>query len=364
VTNQTENQKIKEKDQSSINNHDSFNSFVSEGLRIGSHIVGSKGSGKTRLLFCIAQELIKQPNVRTIIFDGSETWIYAFNRIPVFTIGEHDILETSRGNIQDFEKYSLKTANLVKICLETHKDVLFRLKTRKPSKRGFFIRTVINFLDSQQRAEKTTNPEHENTKAIAYFIEEAQNAFSSRSTSSTETEEFLTVFNEARNNREGFFTSSQRLTDFSKTIRSKQIQCLGRLSNEDISPNLRRLEKAQNIDFSKMKPRNWFYEGSIFVSPEFKQNGKPFQVNREIKKLWLNSLPKKKTLAEKIKPWLTVQKETNPFLKKQVISQTSSQLNEMEKEDIEDEKEDSQGDGLFMGDPFFPEEFDDEEEEF
>ena len=136
------------------------------------------------------------------------------------------------------EKYSLENRNLVLLALQTHKDLLFRLKTRKPSKRGFFIRTVINYLDQIQRTEKTNSANHENSKAIAYFIEEAQNAFSSRSTSSNETEEFLTVFNEARNNREGFFTSSQRLTDFSKTIRSKQIQCIGKLSNEDITPNL------------------------------------------------------------------------------------------------------------------------------
>jgi len=350
-----ENQKTQEKEQSTIKDHDSFNNFVSEGLRIGSHIVANKSHGKTRLMFSIAEQLMKEPNVRNIIFDGSETRLYSFSRIPVFTIGEHDILETSRGNIQDLERYSLKNANLVKLALETHKDLLFRLKTRKPSKRGFFIRTVVNHLDQLQRDEKARDPNHENSKALAFYIEEAQNAFSSRSTSSNETEEFLTVFNEGRNQRIGFFTSSQRLTDFSKTIRSKQIQCLGKLSNEDISPNLRRIEKTQNIDFSKMKPRTWFYEGAIFVSPEFKQQGKPYQVNQEIKQLWLNSLPKKKTLAEKIHEWLTVKKETNPFLKKKCIQ--SQTLDEMEKEDEEDEKEDSQGDGLFMGDDLFPEEF-------
>ena len=196
--------------QVNIEDHSSFNAFVSEGLRIGSHIVASKSHGKTRLMFSIAEQLMREPNVRNIIFDGSETWIYSFSRIPVFNISEKDILETARSKTDSIEKYSLQNSNLVKICLDTHKDVLFRLKSRKPSKNRFFIRTVINFLDSQQRAEKMTLATHENTKAIAYYIEEAQNAFSSRSTSSTETEEFLTVFNEGRNNREGFFTSSFR----------------------------------------------------------------------------------------------------------------------------------------------------------
>ena len=63
---------------------------------------------------------------------------------------------------------------------------------------------------------------------------------------------FLTVFNEARNNRESFFSCSQRLTDMSKTVRAKQIQVLGRLNAEDITPNLRRLEKQYKISFAEM----------------------------------------------------------------------------------------------------------------
>jgi hypothetical protein len=352
-----ENQKSQEteqKKQSSIEDHSTFETFVSEGLRIGSHIVANKSHGKTRLLFSIASQLMPMPNVRVIAFDGSETWLYAFSKIAVFNISEKDIIETSRHSTDTIEKYSLQNWNLVKLALQTHKDILFRLKTRKPSKRGFFIRTVINYLDGLQRQEKTQNPEHENTKAIAYFIEEAQNAFSSRSTSSNETEEFLTVFNEARNNKEGFFTSSQRLTDFSKTIRSKQIQCIGKLSNEDISPNLRRLEKLHGLDFANMKPRTWFYEGSTFVSPEFKQSGKPYIVNQEIKKAWLDSLPKPKTLREKLHEWLT----SKPIKFEKVNLANSETTNSNNSEESEEETEDSQGDGLMSeGDLFFPEEF-------
>ncbi len=332
--------------QSNIQDHGKFDSFVSEGLRIGSHVVASKSHGKTRLLFSIAEHLQKQENVRVIAFDGSETWLYSASKIPVFNIGEHDILETSRRKADTIERYSLENWNLVQIALSIHKDILFRLKTRKPSKRGFFCRTVINFLDMQQRAEKARSATHENTKAIAYFLEEAQNCFSSRSTSSAETEEFLTVFNEARNNREGFFTSSQRLTDFSKTIRSKQIACIGKLSPEDITPALRRIEKQNGLDFANMKPRTWFYESATFVSPEFKQNGKPYIINQEIKKLWLDSLPKPKTLTEKINAWINSARKP-----------TNQTLAQMEKEDIEDMREDSEGDGLMNDDSMFPEEF-------
>ena len=351
-----------EKDQCDIKDHGktAFQEFVFQGLKSGgSHVVASKSHGKTRLLFSMAKELRPLENVRVLAFDGSETWIYAFDKIPVFTISEKDILETSRGNIQQFEKYTLQNSNLVKICLETHKDILFRLKTRNPSKRGFFCRTIINFMDLQQRAEKATREDHENTKAIAYFLEEAQNSFNNRSTSSHECETFLTVFNEARNNKESFFTSSQRLNDFSKTIRSKQLLTIGKLSSEDISPSLRKIEKSHGLDFANMKDRTWFFEGQTFVSPEFKQsNGKPYQVNQEIKQLWLSSLPKPKTLSEKISEWFNQTRiKAQAQRDQRRINQESQTLNAMEKEDIEDSKENSQGDGLFLGDEFFPEEF-------
>ncbi len=337
--------------QSNIEDHGTFETFVSEGLRIGSHIVANKSHGKTRLMFSIASQLMPQPNVRVIGFDGSETWLYAFSKIPVFNVSEHDIIATSRRKADTIEKYSLENEHLVKLALQTHKDILFRLKTRKPSKRGFFIRTVINYLDALQRDEKIRDPNHENSKALAYFIEEAQNAFSSRNSASSENETFLTVFNEGRNNREGFFTSSQRLTDFSKTIRSKQIQCIGKLSNEDITPNLRRLEKQYGLNFAEMQARNWFYEGSLFVSPEFKQNGKPYIINAEIKQAWLNTLPKQKTLAQKLAQWLK-NRVVDPRDGKNLSSA------EDDREDLADSREDSQGDGLMLfDDPLFPEEF-------
>ena len=146
-------------EQTNIRDREVFDNFVSESLRIGSHVVGSKGSGKTRLLFCVAEQLMKQTHVRNIIFDGSETGLYAFSKIPVFNISEPDIIATNRKTTESIEKYTLLNWNFVRLALETHKDILFRLKTRKPSKRGFFVRTVINHLDQTQRQEKANNPD-------------------------------------------------------------------------------------------------------------------------------------------------------------------------------------------------------------
>ena len=328
------------KKQVNISNHDNFNNFVSEGLRIGCHAVASKSHGKTRLFFSACEQLQKLENVRVQVFDGSESWIYSASRIPVFNIGEHDILATNRRTVDTIEKYSLENWNLVKLALDNYKDILWRLKTRSPSKRGFFIRTIVNYLDLLQREEKANSPTHENSKAISFFIEEAQNAFSSRNSASSENETFLTVFNEARNNREGFFTSSQRLTDFSKTIRSKQAQCIGKLSSEDITPTLRRLEKLHGLDFANMKPRNWFYEGETFVSPEFKQSGKPFIVNEAIKKKWMDSLPMKETLAQKISKWFKPkQKQEQPIAQQQTANSEETNIDQSV---YSDDKEDTQ----------------------
>ena len=253
----------------------------------GVHFVGSKGHGKSRLMFSIARELAKLG--RLYIFDGSETWLYGFDGIPTFTVEDRKIMFLGLNtSTLDIERYSIRNWVMVERALAKYPVLLFRLKTRKPSKRGFFVRQVINYLDGQQRINRENTTDNEAATPISFLIEEAQDCFNSRSTSRLESEEFLTVFNEARNQREAFFTASQRLTDFSKTIRTKQIYCLGRIGNEDTTTGLKRIEKQHNIDLCRMPVRTWFIEGleKLFLSPDWKQNGKPFQIPNELETVW------------------------------------------------------------------------------
>jgi len=351
--------------ESTIKDHSekAFNDFIAQSLVSGgSHIVANKSHGKTRLMFAICEKLQKNPNIRNIIFDGSETWLYSASRIPVLTIGDHDILKGTRKSTEDLERFQLQNENLVKLALKTKKDLLFRLKSRSPSKRGFLVRYVVNYLDQLQRTEKAKSPEHINKKAIAYFIEEAQDCFNSRSTASTESEEFLTVFNEARNQKEAFFTASQRLNDFSKTIRSKQHLCIGSLSMEDLTSSLRRLEKEHNLDFSRMKAKTWFYEGLVFNSPEFKQNKKPYQINKALKAQLTPETPeqRRETLSDKVLKWLNpkaylelelkkleAQKQTpKSLLKKNGNKETSHDFEELEEKELNDTLSEEERDNL------------------
>jgi len=91
-----------------------------------------------------------------------------------------------------------------------------------------------------------------------------------------------------------------------------------------------------------MKPRTCFFDGSTFVSPEFKQNGKPFQINGAIKQQWLDSLPKPKhlTLAEKIKAWFTPKPQattTNRNLSSEDIAKTEEELDKLDREQEEND---------------------------
>jgi len=253
----------------------------------GVHVVASKGHGKSRLMFSMARELAKLG--RLYIFDGSETWLYGFDSIPTFTVEDRKIMFLGLNtSTLDIERYSIRNWVMVERALAKYPVLLFRLKTRKPSKRGFFVRQVINYLDGQQRINRESTVDNEASSPMSFIIEEAQDCFNSRSTSRLESEEFLTVFNEARNQREAFFTASQRLTDFSKTIRTKQVYCLGRIGNEDTTTGLKRIEKQHNIDLCRMPVRTWFIEGleKLFLSPDWKQNGKPFQIPNEIETVW------------------------------------------------------------------------------
>ena len=272
----------------------------------------------------MAQSLRNLDACRVFIFDGSLAWLYGYSTIPVFSISERDIqLINDVSTTDEIERYELLNWNMVKLALATHKDILFRLKTRKPSKRGFFIRTVINYLDALQRIDRATTKDNEAKENLAFFIEEAQDAFNSRSTTRLEAEEFLTVFNEARNQKIAFYTASQRLTDFSKTIRTKQHYCLGNNSIEDKVQGIRNLEKQHNIDFSKIPLRHWFYEGKLFESPEWTQQGKPFQINKDIKALFMANLkptetPKKKSIFREIFNAVDLMLSGNMHIKKPI----------------------------------------------
>lgn len=323
-----------------------FSAICEHGLKHGGiHLVSVKGHGKTRLLFGMAREL--RQKARVIIFDGSEAWLYGFDRIPTFTVKERDItLANDLETTDQIERYRIKKWNLVKLALHTHKDILFRLKTRKPSKRGFFVRQVVNYLDALQRQSRESTVDHEAKGHVTFFIEEAQDCFNSRSTTRLEAEEFLTVFNEGRNQKEGFFTASQRLTDFSKTIRTKQSYVFGKVPEEDKTVAVRRIERKHGIDFSKLKPREWCFEGKTFSSPTWKQNGKPYQVNKQIKAKFAEQLkpqPQKQGFLSKFfdrfKPLETRIREHNEAQSGKLTKGFDEELDESEQEELEDEQE-------------------------
>ncbi len=117
-----------------------------------------------------------------------------------------------------------------------------------------------------------------------------------------------------------------------KTIRTIQLQVIEKLNAEDITPALKKLK----IDFANMKPKNWYFEGLVFESPEFKQNGKPYLINSRIKTELLNSLPapeEKKTLAQKTKEFL------NPALKVLVLKEQMKASNSLFESENLEEKE-------------------------
>ncbi|MGA3059583.1 MAG: hypothetical protein ABSD92_04350 [Candidatus Bathyarchaeia archaeon] len=272
----------------------------------GISLFAMKGWGKTRMLFSMAQELRNLADCRVLIFDPSMAWLYNFSKIPVFNVNIEDITAKEQKSIEDIEQYTLNNFQVVKMALESNKDLLFRLKSRKPSIRGFFIRQIILYLDSLQRAEIERNLTHEPKKSIAYFIEEFQDCFNNRSTARNDSEEFQAVFNECRNMKEAFFTCSQRETDCSKTLRSKQLILYGKIPECDKSPYHRRLERQFNVNFSNLPQRNWIYNGKTIISPNWIQQGKPFIINKLLRAKYSQTQPK--TQAEKWKSYNPLKK--------------------------------------------------------
>ena len=81
-----------------------------------------------------------------------------------------------------------------------------------------------------------------------------------------------------------------------------------------------------------MEPRLWFMEGETFTSPDWKQQGKPFQINREIKKKYVETLPRQeKTLLRRFweRLWNTATTQTEP--------EPESEPDETEDQQLEEE---------------------------
>ncbi len=193
---------------------------------------------------------------------------FIISQIPTFNINEADITVSNQKHSLEIEHYYFNNWRLVETALSNHDEMLLRLETKKPFKRGFAIRQIINHLDDIQRIQIEQSETHQPLKRISLFSVRKSRCFYSRSTMRTDSEKFLTVFNEARNNRESFFTASLRLNDFSKTLRCKQIYCIVKINMEDITPQIRRIEKLNNIDLTTLPLRTLFYEDKTIISPE------------------------------------------------------------------------------------------------
>jgi hypothetical protein len=264
------------------------------------HIVASRGHGKSRLMFSIADSIRNLDDTRLFIFDGSDAFLFGYSKIAVLNIGEHDITERELKTTQDLEQYRFNNWQILKLAIQQNKHLLIRLKTKKQSKRSFAIQTIINFLDDMQRTQKETSPKNETKNHLVFIIDEIQNAFNQRQTARLSSEAFMTTYSEARNFSENFISTSQRLFDVSKTVRTKTLYCIGKLNAEDKSPYIKQIEKQYNIDFSNMPSRTWFFNGQTFTSPTYTQKLKPYIINAKLRAEYQKPEPIKYSFFEKL----------------------------------------------------------------
>jgi hypothetical protein len=290
------------KEQTNIQHHDKteFEKIVEHGLtETGICLIAMKNWGKSRFLMNTCAYIQSLPNVKNYIFDSSDAFLYGFNRIPVFNINENDVQLKEVKTTLDIESYEFVNWQLVKLALETYPKLLFRLKSKSPSKKGFAIRSICNYLDDLQRQEKEESQTHENKYKIAYTIDEFSSVFSNRSTLRTDAEVFMSTFAECRNFSESFWFSLLRESDGAKTLRVKALNAYGKIPECDKTPYHRRLEKQYNVNLSNMEPRTWLIEGKTIVSPEFKQQGKPYIINQAIREKWFARMPKQEPTKAK-----------------------------------------------------------------
>ena len=88
-----------------------------------------------------------------------------------------------------------------------------------------------------------------------------------------------------------------------------------------------------------MPQRTWVFEGQTFISPNWTQQGKPYQINEEIRQKWFGRMQQpeesKKSLFGKIKDWFKSRKqktESNENIDQSVYFKKGTQEDDMEED--------------------------------
>lgn len=258
-----------------------MNSILTEILKGGCVISGSKGSGKTNSAKIIISEILKQQklnkqnNIEIKVMDTCLSWLFDFNHLEYQLIGDNSTIHNIGNCIYDFSLLDNvdEINDLMKqiISIDYHNQTRMKLLT----------------------GQVMTN--------ILYVVEEAQIVLSSASLRRRENQIWLRCISTGRNIGQSFLFIGQRLSDISTMAIER---CSGFLFGKMLGANdLRKLRSITDKKLSwlvrSLAVGEFYYysdgQSSFVKFPLYQSSGRP--IEHKFKQSWFQRWIYDKELA-------------------------------------------------------------------
>jgi hypothetical protein len=311
----------------------------------------------------LARTIREDSKNRLIIFETFPKWIKEFDKIPYMTISDSDVkekenlpfLEESKSFIQWSKDFTILNAEAITEFLKTNKDCIFLIECEDMEKISAFMTFIIYTVYRRQylRA-KAGNLESVNEN-FWFLCEEAHNLLDSTVLAKKTFNRLRKMQSEFRNLKMHLICVTLRLQSLSPKIRSTMSILCSRVSLDDYQLKVRNLLRNSEFrDIIAELPKGEFVFPELdqkLTTEPFNQKGAPYEVKLKIPE------PEQQRPKKKFTFWNFLLHGL-PKQQKQPKQQTTESANSEEKDDMEEDiKGDSQGDGLFIDDEIFPEEF-------
>jgi len=286
---------------------------------LGLIIVAEAGHGKSYTAFTLAKEAMKDPETTVIILSPSTIWRRKFGYIDFVKVGTTAFNPIVEGQsialmpiplmrdsifIDLDKKWKYAKSQWLETLLKSKQSLLFEIKYRNGRRIKAFETVVLQSIYDMQEQAIDRDPEHKHHYLI--ILEEIQNSFGTYSMNSDDSLDLMTIFTQSRSDALTHYIGiGQRLNDIS----TKVIERLRPLIGLTLGENSLRKIKSQLPEHLKdrvqqLPKRHWIYlngkENPEIIIPEYKKEGKPFQLKAPIPEPYYQIVEKEPTLLEKI----------------------------------------------------------------
>jgi hypothetical protein len=339
---------------------------------LGIVLVAEAGHGKSYTAFSLVKQAMTDPNMTVIIMSPSTIWRRNYGAIQCVRVGTNTfnpIIPNDKADVETVnflrdtvhinldKKWSYVKSQWLEQLLRSKQSLLFDIKYKNGRRIKAFESVVLEFLYDMQSAEIDRNPNYKHHYLTV--LEEIQNCFGTYSMNSDDSLELFTIFTQSRSDANiHYIAIGQRLNDISCKVIERLRPLIGLTLGENSLRKLKAMipDEQTKKRIQSLPKRHWIYlngkTNPEIEIPTYHKEGRVTYLKPQTEQ----PKPKKKmsylrALLFSLLPW------NNPDLCNNQPQQQNS--NSEDSEQLEEDNEDSQADGLMTldsDDILFPEE--------